>query len=75
MPRHSTRSLRRARAIARGVGAILGVVVGIFYAGFVVTNSPGVFADDQAVAAITLVGSAIVGAAALALATPMLTVE
>ncbi|MBJ7593665.1 MAG: TRAM domain-containing protein [Candidatus Dormibacteraeota bacterium] len=65
----------RARAIARVVGAITGVVVGIFYAGFVISNSPGVFGNDQVATSITLAGTAIVGAAALALAAPLLTVE
>lgn len=75
MPRHSPIILRRARAISRGLGAILGVVVGIFYAAFVITNSPGLFANDQTITTVVLAGSAIVGAAALALATPMLTIE
>jgi uncharacterized protein YacL len=75
MPRHSPITLRRARAISRGLGAILGVVVGIFYAAFVITNSPGLFANNQTITAVVLAGSAIVGAAALALATPMLTIE
>ncbi len=75
MTRHPAATLRRARAITRAVGAILGFVVGIFYAGFVITNAPGLFANDQAVTAVSLAGSAIVGAAALALAAPLLTVE
>jgi uncharacterized protein YacL len=75
MSRHSADILRRARAIVRSLGAILGLVMGIFYAGFVITNSPGLFGDDPAATAITLAGSAIVGAAALALAAPLLTVE
>jgi uncharacterized protein YacL len=75
MARHSTLILRRARAASRVVGAITGVVVGIFYAGFVITNSPGFFGDNSAVTAVVLAGTAIVGAAALALAAPLLTVE
>ncbi|MEO8897860.1 MAG: PIN domain nuclease [Candidatus Dormibacter sp.] len=75
MPRHSSIFLRRARSVARGLGAILGVVIGIFYAGFVITNSPGPFANNQTITAVVLAGSAIVGAAALALATPMLTID
>ncbi|HEX4756142.1 MAG TPA: PIN domain nuclease [Candidatus Dormibacteraeota bacterium] len=75
MPRHSPIILRRARAISRALGAILGVVVGIFYAAFVISNSPGLFANDQTVTTVVLAGSAIVGAAALALAAPMLTIE
>lgn len=75
MNRHSANTRRRARAIARALGAILGVVVGVFYAGFVITNSPGLFDNNQAVTAIVLACSGIVGAAALALAAPMLTLE
>jgi uncharacterized protein YacL len=75
MQRHSANTLRRARAISRVVGAITGVVVGIFYAGFVITNSPGVFGNDQVMTSVVLAGTAIVGAAALALAAPLLTIE
>jgi uncharacterized protein YacL len=75
MHRHSADTLRRARAVSRVVGAITGVVVGIFYAGFVITNSPGVFGNDQLVTTVVLAGSAVVGAAALALAAPLLTIE
>lgn len=75
MSRHSPTALRRARAASRVLGAVLGVVVGIFYAGFVITNSPGLFANNQTVTSVVLAGSAIVGAAALALAAPMLTVS
>jgi uncharacterized protein YacL len=75
MTRHSPNFLRRARAVSRGLGAIVGVVIGIFYAGFVITNSPGLFANDATVTAVVLAGSAIVGAVALALATPMLTID
>lgn len=75
MPRHSPIELRRVRAIARGLGAILGVVIGIFYAAFVISNSPDPFSSRDALTKVTLAGSAIVGAAALALAAPMLTIE
>jgi uncharacterized protein YacL len=75
MPRHSPRNLRRARGLARTLGAVLGMVVGIFYARFVVINSPGVFGNDRLVISITLAGAAVVGATALALAAPLLTIE
>jgi uncharacterized protein YacL len=75
MHRHSADNRRRARAVSRVVGAITGVVVGIFYAGFVITNSPGVFGNDQVMTTVVLAGTAIVGAAALALAAPLLTIE
>ncbi|MDQ6857159.1 MAG: hypothetical protein M3Z57_08810, partial [Candidatus Dormibacteraeota bacterium] len=75
MHRHSLDHLRRARAASRVVGAITGAVVGIFYAGFVITNSPGIFGTDRVVTAVVLAGTAVVGAAALALAAPLLTIE
>ena len=75
MNRHSPVTLSRARAIARGIGAILGVVVGIFYSGYVISNSPGLFAGNQSATSATLAGSAVVGAAALALAAPLLTID
>lgn len=75
MASHLADTLRRARAAARAIGAVLGLVVGIFYAAFVITNAPGLFNHNQLLTAVTLMGSAIVGAAALALAGPLLTVE
>ena len=79
MPRHSPAAIRRARVIARTAGAILGIVVGVFYASFVVSNSPDVFAQlpgQVSVAKDAAVGGgAIVGAIALALAGPLVTVE
>ncbi len=75
MARHRAETLRRARAGARAVGAVLGIVVGIFYAGFVITNAPGVFVHNQLLTTVTLTASAVVGAAALALAAPLLSVE
>lgn len=75
MARHPVSAIARARVIARIFGAITGTVIGIFYASFIITNSPTVFGPSTAVTMVTLVGSAIVGAAALALAGPLLTVE
>jgi uncharacterized protein YacL len=75
MSSHSPRALQRARALGRGVGAILGAVLGIFYSGFVISNAPGLFSNNDPVTTVTLAGSAIVGAAALALAAPMLTID
>ncbi len=75
MPRHSSAVVARARILSRIVGAILGVLVGISYAGFIITNSPDVFGPDKLVSGVVLAGSALVGAAALALAGPLLAVE
>lgn len=75
MTTHSRSAIRRARAVARAIGAVLGAVIGVFYAGFVISNAPGLFANNPSATTATLAGSAIVGAVALALAAPMLTVD
>jgi uncharacterized protein YacL len=75
MSHHSAATLRRARLVARIVGAIIGLILGVFYAAFVISNTPGVFGNDPRLTGLTLAGSAVVGAVALALAGPMLTVE
>ena len=79
MARHDAATIRRARLISRIVGAIVGVVVGVFYASFVVSNSPDVFGSLPGQASVAksaaIGGGALVGALALALAAPLLTVE
>jgi uncharacterized protein YacL len=75
MPRHSPAVLRRARLISRVLGALFGIVLGVFYAGFVISNSPGVFGNDVALTGVVLSCAAVVGAAALALAAPLISVE
>ncbi|MHB8719616.1 MAG: TRAM domain-containing protein [Candidatus Dormibacteria bacterium] len=79
MPRHRPAAIRRARLLARTLGALAGVVVGVYYAAFVVSNSPEVFASAPGQVSIAkqaaLGGGALVGAVALALAGPLLTVE
>jgi uncharacterized protein YacL len=72
---NDSRSVRRARVIARLIGAVLGVVVGVLYGGYVITSSQGFLNHNRTVALVALLGAAIVGAAALALAAPLLTVE
>jgi uncharacterized protein YacL len=54
---------------------VLGVVVGIVYGGYVITGSQGLLTQNRTVALVALLGAALVGAAALALAAPLLTVE
>jgi uncharacterized protein YacL len=73
--RAESRAVRRARLISRLIGAALGVVVGVLYGGYVITNSQGLLTQNRSVALAALLGAAVVGAAALALAAPLLSVD
>jgi uncharacterized protein YacL len=65
--------LRRARTLTRLIGAPVGMVAGIFYGGFVLSNYPNLFTDNQRVALATFAG--VAGAATFALAAPIVTVQ
>ena len=72
-----TPGVRHARALARLVGAVAGMVVGLLYGGYIAQQAFGHTAlidADGAVLAV-LLGTGVAGAAALALAAPLLTVE
>jgi uncharacterized protein YacL len=72
-----TPGVRHARVLARLVGAALGMVAGVLYGGYIAQQSFGSTAlagGDGAVLAV-LLGTGVAGAAALALAAPLLTVE
>lgn len=75
MSRDNPRTLRRARVISRLVGATTGVVLGIVYGAYVITNSQGFLTQNRTVALAALLGAAVTGAAALAIAAPLLSVE
>ena len=75
MPRHSQHSIRRARAISRVVAACAGVVIGVFYGSFIISNSPGVFQGNDTAVRVALAATAIAWAAVLALAAPRLSVD
>src|ERR1700758_2048162 len=75
MQRPDSRAIRRARTISRLVGAVLGVVLGVVYGAYVITNSQGFLTQNRNVALAALLGSAVVGAASLALAAPLLSVD
>lgn len=75
MGRHHPASLRRARRIARLVGAIAGLVFGVLYAAYVIPQSDGVFAQHMGVVLAALLGCGAVGLGSGALAGPLLSVE
>ncbi len=75
MGSHHSGSLRRARRIARLLGALAGLVVGVLYAAYVITNSSGLFHRQFAFALAALLGSGAVGLVSGFVAGPLLSVE
>ena len=72
-----TPGVRHARTLARLVGAVVGMVVGVVYGAYIAEQAFGhtsLIDADGAVLAV-LLGTGVAGAAALALAAPLLTVE
>lgn len=75
MPRHDPTRLRRARTLARLIGAVVGMVAGVLYGSFIVANSQGVLNDNTSVGFAAILASGVAGAASLALAGPLLSVD
>jgi uncharacterized protein YacL len=75
MARHQPQAVRRARSLSRIVGAICGVIIGLLYGAFIITNSQGLLDRNRVVALAALLGSSVAGAATLALAAPRLSVD
>ncbi|HEY2704999.1 MAG TPA: PIN domain nuclease [Candidatus Dormibacteraeota bacterium] len=75
MGSHHSGSLRRARRIARLLGALAGLVIGVLYAAYVITNSNGLFHRQFALALAALLGSGAVGLVSGFVAGPLLSVE
>ncbi|TMB93091.1 MAG: PIN domain nuclease [Chloroflexi bacterium] len=75
MPRRDTPKVRRARWLSRIVGAIAGAVFGVLYGAFIISNSQGLLNEDRSVALVALIAAGLAGAASLALAAPLLSVE
>ena len=75
MQSHDPAVVRRARVIARIVGAAAGMALGTLYGTFIVSNSSGFLNQNTAVATAALLASGIVGAICLALAAPLLSVD
>jgi uncharacterized protein YacL len=70
-----TGPLRRARRIARLLGALAGLVVGVLYAAYVIPNSVGLFHRNIGLTLVALLGSGTVGLISGFIAGPLLTVE
>ena len=72
---HAARSIRRARTLSRVIGAGLGFVFGILYAAFILSDSRSVLTQNTTIAGAALLAAGAAGAASLALAAPLLSVD
>jgi uncharacterized protein YacL len=70
-----TRRVRRARALSRLVGAVVGMVAGVLYGSYIVQQTGAPLRTDQAAGLSVVLGTGVAVAAALALAAPLLTVD
>jgi uncharacterized protein YacL len=75
MHTHADRSIRRARTLSRLVGASLGFVFGVLYGVFILSDSRSVLTQSTTAAGAALLAAGAAGAASLALAAPLLSVE
>jgi uncharacterized protein YacL len=75
MDMHAARSIRRARTLSRVVGAVIGFVAGILYAAFILSDSRSVLTQNTTIAGAALLAAGAAGAASLALAAPLLSVD
>ena len=67
--------VRRARTFSRFIGAAVGMVLGVLYGLFVLSNAQGFLTENRSVALAATLSAGVVGAAALALAGPLLSVD
>jgi uncharacterized protein YacL len=72
---HTDRTIRRARTLSRVVGACAGFVFGILYAAFILSNSRTMLTANTTSAGAALLAAGAAGAASMALAAPLLSVE
>jgi uncharacterized protein YacL len=75
MPTHAARTIQRARNISRIIGASVGFVFGVLYGVFILSGTPGVLSSSTTTAGAALLAAGAAGAASLALAAPLLSVE
>jgi len=75
MPRHDPAPLKRIRRLARLVGALVGLLGGVFYGLWIISNSQGPLHSDRTVALIALLAAGAAGLISGALAGPLLSVE
>jgi uncharacterized protein YacL len=72
---HADRSIRRARTLSRVIGAGLGFVFGVLYGAFILSESRSVLTQNTTIAGAALIAAGAAGAASLALAAPLLSVD
>ena len=70
-----SRRVRRARTFARLVGALVGMVSGVVYGSYVARQSGGLLHVQSSVGLAVVLGTGVAGAAAIALAAPLLSVD
>jgi uncharacterized protein YacL len=75
MQPHADRTIRRARNLSRLIGAGVGFVFGVLYGVFILSGTPGVLTQNTTTAGAALLAAGAAGAASLALAAPLLSVE
>jgi uncharacterized protein YacL len=75
MPRHNPDALKRFRRLARLVGALVGLLGGVFYGLWIISNSQGTLHNDRTAALIALLAAGAAGLISGALAGPLLSVE
>jgi uncharacterized protein YacL len=75
MHQHTDRTIRRARNLSRIIGAGVGFVFGVLYGVFILSGNPGVLNENTTIAGAALLAAGAAGAASLALAGPLVTVE
>jgi uncharacterized protein YacL len=75
MPRRNPVAVKRFRRLARLVGALVGLLGGVFYGLWIISNSQGTLHSDRTVALIALLAAGGTGAISGALAGPLLSVE
>jgi uncharacterized protein YacL len=75
MHTHADRSIRRARTLSRVIGAGFGFVFGVLYGVFILSNSQSVLTQSTTIAGAALLAAGAAGAASLALAAPLLSVD
>jgi uncharacterized protein YacL len=75
MHSHAERTIRRARTLSRVIGASFGFVFGVLYGVFILSDSQSVLNQNTTIAGAALLAAGAAGAASLALAAPLLSVE
>jgi uncharacterized protein YacL len=75
MHTHADRTIRRARNVSRIIGAGVGFVFGVLYGVFILSGTPGVLTQNTTTAGAALLAAGAAGAASLALAAPLLSID